>query len=735
MSLSDKFYEGLSAPLPVVGAQMPVDLVPYAGKPLDPLRAHEAKYKQLEYLQRLSDQASKAALKERLEADMDKVGFVGSNALSRRQYYMDKLAGDGEGKGPSGEPFTPKRDKDPQMSLPRVSLPREPLPPQQPLSPAPDPNLVMSPQSLRNEELGVSLPDPAAEDIRVEQYENQEAERLSRMLETPVDRKDRLDDARQMARYNTRDSGAFIGGLRDFRNQYSTYGVPEGGQPQKPSAQKPRPKAPEEPELGFYDSVRRTLDHYGTRAARGLSTGAQMAASRAYDSNLLGLRDYMDKDQMARINASLYHAYGGNPEDEYAKAYAERYRALRGPQEEGAAPRPDLLNRDQFRDTILEDQMAAYRSRGFNPAMRRDLRNSARQTIDNMYGFEGNRLGTGTIGEDLSLSPFRRALAASGQEAATQPGKSVAKQEAAAAQDATAAEEAAAAQAAEAEQKRLQSLIQAEMNNQSLETVEELKDRTGYNRETDGEFIPFLANYIREQGTTEFMPEDTEGEMQASFRDQRIADTNDIFDKTLSSLRYNPEAARAFLTQVNPRSIQVAQDLATLFDTDPQAALRQVNNMNPAEAQYQMNQLQMIQSALGTDPSLGPIDYSKYQVAEDSESPLSFLPSFGGTDIVNRARQQIGAGGDLDQMEGDARQRAFLYNSMRDVPQGRYYKVEDDVLGNTYFNPVTGDINYEYGTDFGNLNPFRAYNTAEPLPERYHEQYRRLRRRYPGFKG
>ena len=29
MSLSDKFYEGLSAPLPVAGAQMPVDLVPY----------------------------------------------------------------------------------------------------------------------------------------------------------------------------------------------------------------------------------------------------------------------------------------------------------------------------------------------------------------------------------------------------------------------------------------------------------------------------------------------------------------------------------------------------------------------------------------------------------------------------------------------------------------------------------------------------------------------------------
>ena len=100
MGLSDKFYEGLSAPVPVVGAQLPEDMTPYAGGPLDALKQHKQKYKQIEYMQRLSDRESKRLLKQLSEAneeeDMDKTSFVGSNPHSRRAYYMDKLAVEAE---------------------------------------------------------------------------------------------------------------------------------------------------------------------------------------------------------------------------------------------------------------------------------------------------------------------------------------------------------------------------------------------------------------------------------------------------------------------------------------------------------------------------------------------------------------------------------------------------------------------------------------------------------------
>lgn len=59
MSLSDGYLKGLSSPLPVAGAGLPVDLVPYAGGPLDPLEQHIQKYRQLERMQRLSDSTSK----------------------------------------------------------------------------------------------------------------------------------------------------------------------------------------------------------------------------------------------------------------------------------------------------------------------------------------------------------------------------------------------------------------------------------------------------------------------------------------------------------------------------------------------------------------------------------------------------------------------------------------------------------------------------------------------------
>ena len=93
MSLSDKFYEGLSAPLPVAGAQMPLDLVPYAGSPMDSFKQHKQKYKQLMGLQRMSDEIAKKYLSEIQEDnDMDKLSFVGSNPISRRAYFLKKIA-------------------------------------------------------------------------------------------------------------------------------------------------------------------------------------------------------------------------------------------------------------------------------------------------------------------------------------------------------------------------------------------------------------------------------------------------------------------------------------------------------------------------------------------------------------------------------------------------------------------------------------------------------------------
>ena len=96
MSLSDSFLQGLSAPLPVAGAGLPDDLTLYAGGPLDPLKQHVEKYKQLARRQRMSDRASKkmlSALEEaegqiNLEEDMDKVSYISSNPLLRRQYLL-----------------------------------------------------------------------------------------------------------------------------------------------------------------------------------------------------------------------------------------------------------------------------------------------------------------------------------------------------------------------------------------------------------------------------------------------------------------------------------------------------------------------------------------------------------------------------------------------------------------------------------------------------------------------
>ena len=100
MSLNESFLQGLNTPLPVAGAGLPTDLTLYAGGPLDPLKQHEEKYKQLARMQRMSDSESKKLLaalgraehtygdQRDQEEDMDKISFVSSNPLLRRQYLM-----------------------------------------------------------------------------------------------------------------------------------------------------------------------------------------------------------------------------------------------------------------------------------------------------------------------------------------------------------------------------------------------------------------------------------------------------------------------------------------------------------------------------------------------------------------------------------------------------------------------------------------------------------------------
>jgi hypothetical protein len=99
MSLSDGFVQGLSTPVPVAGAGLPDDLTLYAGGPLDPLKEHEAKYKQLDRMRRMSARHSAKMLAElekaehqyygdREEDPMDKVSFVSSHPLLRRQYLL-----------------------------------------------------------------------------------------------------------------------------------------------------------------------------------------------------------------------------------------------------------------------------------------------------------------------------------------------------------------------------------------------------------------------------------------------------------------------------------------------------------------------------------------------------------------------------------------------------------------------------------------------------------------------
>ena len=164
------------------------------------------------------------------------------------------------------------------------------------------------------------------------------------------------------------------------------------------------------------------------------------------------------------------------------------------------------------------------------------------------------------------------------------------------------------------------------------------------------------------------------------------------------------------------------------MESDPQEALAQINAMDPEEARFLLDQVSMFSQFISPETAQREFNYDDYRISEDDENLFGGLFNFGGSDIVNRARQQVGAGGNIDDLTGAARRRVFGYNSMRDVPRGRFYLVEDGIMGNTYFNPTTGEVNYELGTDLGSRGSGIARpdegTTKERLPAKYHQQYR-----------
>lgn len=706
MSLSDKFYEGLSAPLPVAGAQMPTDLVPYAGGPLDALEQHKQKYKQIDYMNRLSERTSKKLRKQLADAetdyetdyegdDMDKISFVGSDPLSRRAYYLQKLA-----ENPS-DPVTPPPD----------AAPAPPATSASPAPPAPS-SPVAIPDNLTREAVKYKAPPPESASSSPQptvrqRYINPAEDNLifPDKPETPsyfVGRDGGFMGFGGDETQDLGDSGDFIRRVNEFSRGYD---------PQR----KQRPD-----NTGFLDRIGRGLSHYGTRAARALSTGAQMGASYLYDTasrnkyldegsfigDYLGQAGRQDLNrEMARINAGLAHSYnysdGGQNNSANARLYADRLRGIDTDlTQKGMQRRDDLLNRSNFRQQLIEDQMSGYTSNGrrYTQDQLDNLRRSAGNTIDSFYGFEGNNAGTPSIGYDLEGRGFRDALRQTG-DTAVNPSK---------------------------QQESSRTL--KDMMSKDPSVYRAIEDAFGAEAAQAGvPLAEFAASRLRRDLDYKAQVLDA-GKLPGS-EDDTLETEDQIKDRYLATRKFteqilgsmSPEDQQNFIKQVNPGVVQRASEISSLFERDPEAALNEVNNMDPREARYLLDQISLVSRYANISAPQQDFDYSRYERREDRDD---WLPSFGGSDLVNPARQQIGAGGSMDQMTGDARDSVYWYNSQRDENSGdQYYLVDDGTLYNTYYNPVTGDINRELITDFaGKFIPgIRSPNVA--LPQQYRQQF------------
>ena len=729
MSLSDKFYEGLSAPIPVVGAQLPADMTMYAGGPLDALKQHERKYKQQAYMDRLSDQASKRLLAQLAEEgdgdmEMDKVSFIGSNPLSRRAYYQKKLSSDTDMQKVADQ-YDPGINSSP---LPRdtSSVSAEPAPSSDTQSFEQkrdgvearlgekyefenDPPAIEVPQNLFRD--SPQQPDPLKPRIDAD---NSYSSRYSREGNKPNIRY----VGRGLNRPDLMNSGEFVNRLQEFSSAYQ-------GMNRDPRIVQPEVALPDT--RGFFDRLGDNLYHYGTRAARGLSTGAQMGASYLYDrlgdeylgqgtflGNRLGLAGRQSlNDEMARINASLAHAYGYNPDsaaDSNAQLYAKRLRGIDTKLDRpGLQAREDLLDRTKFIDQLAYDQLGGRQA---TPELTQAKLQELRDSISDYYGFEGNRAQTPLIGDDLDGTSFRRAMSEVQDGTFINPAK---------------------------EQARAALLSDMMANNEEVFKV--LNERFGEQAaRANMPLAQFAASRMARDLSFDKQVLDY-GDSKQDFDDRyesdaqrldRYTKTRDFTDQVLSNM--DERDIGNFITQMNPRVLQRAQVISGLMDKDPDEALRMVNEMDPEEARYLLDQISMLSKYVNPDVARRNLDADRFQVREDRDD---FIPDLiGGTDLVNPALQQIGAGGELDQMTGDARDRVFFYNSMRDVPasEGQFYLVEDGPGYNVYYNPTTGEVNREVLGDIPNVFT-TGMGTRTPLPRQYYEQYQKQFGRTPDYRG
>lgn len=739
MSLSDGYLKGLSSPLPVPGANLPVDLVPYAGGPLDPLKQHIQKYKQLERMQRLSDSTSKRLLQELEEADSDmsKLSFIGSNPLSRRAYLMSKIAVDTlnaqapvADTAPSVPPPSQSRDSfefeddllkgdqeyatDAELGIEPRRQPAQPAPtppppataqpaplPQTPVVPPPSQsgppiqvprNLTRAPVKYQSREARPDLESGSPDTVRSRYVTGEGADQRE------------LRYVGQNQEENLGNSGDFVNRLQEFTRGYNRM-------KKDPRLVGPTPEAPDN--RGFFERMSDGIYHYGTRAARGLSTGAQMGASALYDAaarnnyledgTFLGDilkrsgREALNKE-MALINASLGHSFGAD--SDYGKSYIERLKNIDTKLDDAEIQYDQALaDQSAFRRKMIEDRLSNNPNyRGYTPAEREAARRREAEVVDNYYGFEGNTANTPRIGDDLTGTSFRNALSELSESSLVNPGKDQARAATLSQMMSGSPEIASAIEGAFGEEAKAAGVplveFAAKRLARDLSYDKQLTDAGLSPLEDDDVFETDLERLERYEATRDF--------------------TNTILENINEDDRGN------FIAQMNPRVVQRAQEISGLMDKDPEAALRMVNDMDPQEARFLLDQISMLSKYVSPNRARSELDYSRYQVREDKND---FFPSFGGTDLVNPALQQIGAGGDYSQMAEDARDSVYFYNSMNEAPasEGQFYLVDDGNFINTYYNPTTGEVNREFLTNIGEDR--RLQNTA--LPRQYYDQFKK----------
>ena len=514
------------------------------------------------------------------------------------------------------------------------------------------------------------------------------------------------------------DSGALLNRFKEFQQFRTTL---RGGQPADSATKQPDNRS-------WWEKTKDNIEHYGTRAARGISTGAQMGASKLYDlatdkgylddGSFLGNalskdnKEYLAKE-MADINAALYHAHRGRDADR--AIYEKRLRGIDTDLDEsGTQFDSSLLQQDKFRQKLIEEQMKRYEGNYTDQKTLDDLKKSTGQLIDNIYGFQGNQLGTPSIADDLYLNSFRKAMDEIDQTYFN-PKNQVAKNQAA------------------------QASALSDLMKNNPEAYAELTKK--YQRAADKANLS-VDQYLQREIAKAFDPSNFKNEglglnltntpLPEDYveREQRYDEFRDLVSNQLKDNinKLKPEQRLDLISQVSPALVSRTTQLVEM---KPEEALKQINDMDPMEARMLLDQISMFARYINADTPQQKFNYSQFEQKEDRDD---FFPSFGGVDIVNRARQPIGGGSEIDQLQGPARRDVYEYNSMRDIPlkykdgkldDNRFFLAEDGRLGNVYFNPITGETNYELGTDLPNLFlKDKYYDTSTKLPPRHHQAYR-----------